>query len=397
MSGEEIRCIRSLGAGGMASGSERDIAAMAASAPDAVVIEDLQGRIVAFNAPAERLFGFSTEEAIGQAGTALLWKEANGRPDGSDRSNRQVVFSRKDGSQFVGDVSLGAVDTNEEAFIIAAIRDVSAQTTLINRLKEENQAQGVSVAFAAHELRTPLNAMVGFAQLLCEGDIEFGTAQYSEALGYVLSCGSHLLGLVNDILDLQRLGTGAIVYRPVMVGDVGQVIGEAVAMLGPVAHAKDIDVQVAVEPAANPAVIDPARLKQVVCNYLSNALKFTEGGGRVSIRLRTEGPQFLRLEVEDNGSGIKAQDIGKVFQSFPHVPPASARRRSTGAGLGLILMKQLVEAQGGSVGVHSRPGKGSTFFATFVNHRSLAYRSLASLADNESAGGRNEADGPAAW
>ncbi|HXI56166.1 MAG TPA: PAS domain-containing sensor histidine kinase [Polyangia bacterium] len=392
--GEEICCVGSLDAGGMAGACGFDVAAMAAAAPDAVVVEDPQGRVVGFNERAERLFGFSKEEAIGRHSTSLLWKEARGRPD---ESNRQVAFSRKDGSHFVGDVSVGTVETNEGLLVIAAIRDISAQTTLINRLKEENQAQGVSVAFAAHELRTPLNAMVGFAQLLCEGDIEYGTPQYNEALGYVLSSGSHLLGLVNDILDLHRLGTGAIVCRPVVVDDIGQVIGQAVAMLGPVADAKGIDVQVVVDPAANSGVIDPARLKQVVCNYLSNALKFTDRGGRVSIRLRAEGPQFLRLEVEDHGSGIRAQDLGRVFQASPHANVPAGRRRSTGAGLGLILMKQLVEAQGGSVGVHSRPGKGSTFFATFVNHRPLASRSLTSVVDNESAGGHNDVDGAAAW
>jgi signal transduction histidine kinase len=104
----------------------------------------------------------------------------------------------------------------------------------------------------------------------------------------------------------------------------------------------------------------------------------------------------LRLEVEDNGSGIKTQDVGKVFHEFPHVKVPAGRRRSAGAGLGLILMKQLVEAQGGAVGVHSRPGKGSTFFATFVNHRPSAplVRPRAGVADNQPAGGHNEVDGP---
>jgi signal transduction histidine kinase len=315
-------------------------------------------------------------------------------PPGGGGSSSERTCRRKDGSQFIGDVRARRAILKNGAHLVAAVRDISGQKAVEAELKEDSRVKGASVAYAAHELRTPLNAIVGFGQLLADGDVEYGSAQHREILGYVLSCGWHLLGLVNDILDLARIESGRIVYRPEPIADVTRLVGSVVTMLAPVARAKAIDVRVDVHPSAAQAVIDPARLKQVVCNYLSNALKFTGRGGKVCIRLRAEGAQFLRLEVEDNGSGLRPQDAAKVFDEFSRLDSPNGRRRA-GTGLGLSLMKRLVEGQGGTVGVRTLPDRGCAFFATFVNHQSAGAPSPSSRSSTAASGedGDDDEDG----
>ncbi|HEY2900418.1 MAG TPA: PAS domain-containing sensor histidine kinase [Polyangia bacterium] len=351
----------------MTIGGDHEGFGFAEWSPDAVIVEDVDGCVVAFNTLAEQLFGYAADEVIGRRSADILFLPGD---DGGAPAGERIC-RRKDGSHFVGDLRARRVVLQNGAHLIAAVRDLSRQKAVEAQLKEDSRIKSASVAYAAHELRTPLNAIVGFGQLLADGDVEYGSAQHREILGYVLSCGWHLLGLVNDILDLSRMESGRIVYRPEPVADVTRLIGTVVTMLAPVARAKAIDVRVDVHPSAARAVIDPARLKQVVCNYLSNALKFTGRGGKVCIRMRAEGAQYLRLEVEDNGSGLRPQDAATVFDESSRLDSPSGRRRA-GAGLGLSLMKRLVEGQGGTVGVRSLPDQGSAFFATFVNHQAPA-------------------------
>jgi signal transduction histidine kinase len=127
---------------------------------------------------------------------------------------------------------------------------------------------------------------------------------------------------------------------------------------------KQIQVELQIDPSLTKVILDPSKLKQVLYNYLSNAIKFTPEKGRVRVRVLPEGDLHFRLEVEDNGIGIKPEDIPRLFVEFQQLD-ASAAKKYPGTGLGLALTKRLVEAQGGSVGVRSRPGEGSVFFAVF--------------------------------
>src|SRR5206468_8863711 len=125
---------------------------------------------------------------------------------------------------------------------------------------------------------------------------------------------------------------------------------------------KRIRVSTEIDPSVGSAVIDPAKLKQVLYNYLSNALKFTPDEGSVKIRVAPEGEAFFRFEVEDTGIGIKTEDLGRLFVEFQQLDSSTAKKYQ-GTGLGLALTKRVVEAQGGHVGVRSTPGKGSIFYA----------------------------------
>jgi signal transduction histidine kinase/CheY-like chemotaxis protein/HAMP domain-containing protein len=217
------------------------------------------------------------------------------------------------------------------------------------------------LANMSHELRTPLNAILGFTQLLHEGDVGSLTDEQREFLGNVLTSGRHLLRLINDVLDLAKVESGKLDFRPEPI-DLPQVIGEVNAILRTTAADKNVRVEMAVDRAIGPVALDPARLKQVLYNYLSNALKFTPSGGLVTVRAAPEGADFFRLEVHDTGSGIQPDDLPRLFVEFQQLD-TGATKKHAGTGLGLALTKRIVEAQGGSVGVRSTPGKGSVFHA----------------------------------
>ncbi len=192
-----------------------------------------------------------------------------------------------------------------------------------------------------------------------DGKVGAVSPQQKEYLGDILSSGKHLLGLINDVLDLAKIESGKMEFYPEPVR-IEKLLEEVSDILRPIAASKRIELQVEIETGIGQVITDPAKLKQVLYNYLSNALKFTPDGGRVSLRAKLEGSDALRVEVEDNGIGIRREDISKLFVEFQQLDSSMAKR-SQSTGLGLALCKRMVEAQGGSVGVQSTPGKGSTF------------------------------------
>jgi signal transduction histidine kinase len=170
-----------------------------------------------------------------------------------------------------------------------------------------------------------------------------------------------LLHLINDVLDLAKVESGKMTFRPEIV-DLEQSIRETVQMLALMAGQKQITIRPEVDPQGRYAYLDGARFKQVLFNYLSNALKFTPPKGSINVRILAEAERFFRLEVEDTGIGIAKADQQHLFQEF-HQLDAGVAKQFQGAGLGLVLTKRIVEAQGGRVGVESELGVGSTFFA----------------------------------
>jgi CheY-like chemotaxis protein len=142
----------------------------------------------------------------------------------------------------------------------------------------------------------------------------------------------------------------------------GRLVAEVRDILRSIAAGKRLRVDAEIDPALGPVVVDPGKLKQILYNYLSNAVKFTPEGGRISVRARPEGPEGFRLEVEDTGIGIKPEDLKRLFVEFQQLD-ATAAKKYAGTGLGLALSRRLVEAQGGAVGARSTPGQGSVFHA----------------------------------
>jgi signal transduction histidine kinase len=184
---------------------------------------------------------------------------------------------------------------------------------------------------------------------------------HKEYLGDILRSSHHLLRLIDDVLDIARLASGTMEFRAEPM-DAERVVSEVRDNLRGLAASKRIRVETELDTAVAEVVLDPSKVKQVLDNYLSNALKFTPEEGRVTIRVNYETSDHLRIEVEDTGIGIRSEDTERLFVEFQQLHTRMGANHP-GAGLGLALTKRIVEAQGGHVGVRSELGKGSTFWA----------------------------------
>ncbi len=249
--------------------------------------------------------------------------------------------------------------------LVSKLEELKAHSDQIEaenaRMQEANRLKSEFLANMSHELRTPLNAIIGFAELLHDGAVSPDMPEYQEFLGDILASGKHLLQLINDVLDLSKVEAGKLDFYPERA-DVQRIVHEVVAILRTTAAERHIRVDVEIDPALGEVTVDTSRLKQVLYNYVSNALKFTGEGGTVVIRAAAEGAGAYRIAVDDSGIGIAPENLGRLFSEFTQLDGGAGKTRG-GTGLGLALTKRLVEAQGGSVGVESIPGVGSTFYA----------------------------------
>lgn len=238
-----------------------------------------------------------------------------------------------------------------------------ASAALEERAKELARASAYKTQFLtgmSHELRTPLNAIIGFSEIMYDQSVPLDAETTHEYLGDILTSGRHLLQLINDVLDLAKVEAGKLEFHPEPL-ELEKVVSEVLAVLKTTAAKQQVDVSIDIDPQVGSLVLDASRLKQVLYNYLSNALKFTPPRGKVTVRARREGTDRVRIEVEDSGVGIAADDIARLFGDFQQT--SEGARKSDSSGLGLALTKRIVEAQGGTVSVRSVLGKGSTFNA----------------------------------
>ena len=214
------------------------------------------------------------------------------------------------------------------------------------------------VGHVAHEFRTPLSSILGFAALLAD-DGELTPEQRREFVGVIHRSASHLLHVVNDILNLTKVedGTLEVTLAPV---EVGQVAAAVVQSLRPMAAARDIVLELG-DTRAPAALADAGRLRQVLLNLMDNAIKYSGGGRTVEVCV-LPGPAEVTVEVRDEGPGIAEGEQELIFHEFSRIHHPGAR--VAGAGLGLALAKELTEAMGGRIGVRSRVGVGSTFWVT---------------------------------
>ena len=234
------------------------------------------------------------------------------------------------------------------ARMLGVVSDITAQRQAedarlrAQRLEAENRqvlkASRLKSQFLAnmsHELRTPLNAIIGFAALLQAGAVPAASPKHRDFLGHIATSGHHLLQLINDVLDLAKVESGKFDFTPEPV-DLPQMVGEALAVLSTAVQRKRLAVEVVIAPELTGLVLDPARVKQVLYNYLSNAIKFTPERGRITVQPLPDGAAHFRVEVEDNGIGIAAADLPQLFTEFQQLD-AGYGKQHAGTGLGLAL------------------------------------------------------------
>jgi PAS domain S-box-containing protein len=358
--------------------SEEKFRHLLESAPDAMVIVDADGEVVLVNAQTERMFGYGREELLGKKVDILVphrfrgdhvrhrtryTSEPRTRPMGADL---ELFGLHKNGTEFPIEISLSPIKSEEGLLVASAIRDVTPRKQIERELREQqrrveeaNRLKSEFLANMSHELRTPLNGIIGFAELMHDGKVGPVAADHREFLGDILTSARHLLQLINDVLDLAKVESGKMEFRPERVV-MAAVIAEVRDILRTLAAQKRITVTSAIDPDVAEVVLDASKLKQVLYNYVSNALKFTPDGGQVTIRVVPEGVDAFRIEVEDTGIGIRPEDLDKLFVEFQQLD-ASVAKRHQGTGLGLALTRRIVEAQGGQVAVRSTPEKGTVF------------------------------------
>ncbi|MBV8828453.1 MAG: GAF domain-containing sensor histidine kinase [Acidobacteriaceae bacterium] len=221
------------------------------------------------------------------------------------------------------------------------------------------------LANMSHELRTPLNGIIGFSELLSDGKAGELTPRQGRFVGNILISSRHLLSLINDLLDLAKIEAGKLEFKP-EVASAHRLVREVVDSLQSLADAKQIHI-LSEAVGDDDLYTDPARFKQVIYNYVSNAIKFTPEGGSVTVRVLPDSDEWVRVEVSDTGIGISEQNIGRLFQDFEQLDTGPSKKYA-GTGLGLALVRKLAEQQGGRVEVESAIGKGSRFSAVLPRH-----------------------------
>lgn len=412
--------------------SEHELRGILDNIQDAIYRTDKDGYIIYASAAVEALLGYKADELIGTK-LANLYFDESGRNqflqemqnNNDSITNYEAQLRRKDGSMvwvstnahYYRDDATGAVlgiegisrnvtaaklnekalevsrehleelveqrtselsdaigkleiENNERRRIEMALVDATRRAELANKAKTE------FLANMSHELRTPLNSIIGFAELLMlESEDVIGSEQ-REKLQYILDSGWHLLSLINDILDLSRIEAGKSIYEPAEVS-AAELLDRTLAMFREKADKGGLRIISHIDDGADHIFADERKLKQILFNLVSNAIKFTEAGGQISIHVqhvdlaefeqhcRTTAvdpciTDFTRISVSDTGIGISQKGLAQLFQPFQQLD-AAITRRYEGSGLGLHLCKQLVELHAGCIWAESEVGVGTTF------------------------------------
>jgi PAS domain S-box-containing protein len=357
-----------------AAAATRRLTALVESTDDAVITKNLDSIITSWNPAAERMFGYTEAEAVGQSIRMLIPPDRQSEEDvvlakiraGEKVDHYETLRQRKDGS--IVSISLTVSPIRDAAGVVVGAskiaRDVTERTRLAlenARLYEEahdaNRMKDDFLAVLSHELRTPLNAIVGYARLLRGGILSGDKA--ARGLETLERNATWLTQIVEDVLDVSRIVSGKI-RLDVQPVELPLIVDNSVATIQPAADAKGVRVQTTIDPRVGPVSGDPDRLQQVVWNLVANAVKFTPREGRVQVRLARVN-SHVEIVVSDTGDGIRPDFLPFVFERFRQ-GDAGTTRKTGGLGLGLAIVRHIVELHGGTVHAASAGvGHGATF------------------------------------
>lgn len=339
-------------------------------------------QLVLANRHFEQIYGWGPGELLGQS-SALLWADA-ADDDTLDKQSRQAPIGhqpvspvelerparRKDGSSFTARIRARAIDpARPDEGTIWIVEDVTERRQFeiaLARARDDaeaaSRAKSAFLANTSHELRTPLNGMIGLARLA--QDDQIGPQRRRDYLDQIAQSAQSLAAIISDILDLSKIESGKLQVETTHF-DLGAELHALQRNYTTLAAAHGLELRVALAPEVSGVVSgDPLRVRQIVSNFLANAVKFTANGyvGLTARRLHGERADVVRIEVRDTGPGLDAATSARLFKPFTQADQSTTRRFG-GTGLGLSICHELATLMGGSVGVNSFPGDGSTFWA----------------------------------
>jgi PAS domain S-box-containing protein len=357
----------------------------------AIFMLDSDGRVASWNAGAQRILGYSADEIVGESLSQFYSREEleRGKPrvelevaKAEGRLEQEGWRVRKDGSTFWANVVVTAVrdDTGKLLGFAKVTRDLTERNRVEAELirakvvaEKASEAKSQFLANMSHELRTPLNSLLILARLLADnvgGNLNSNEVQFAQT---IYASGMDLLSLINDLLDLAKIESGALTTVNVAPGRLDELREDLERSFRQVAQGKGLQFSISLDPALPPVVsTDMGRLKQVLKNLLANAFKFTKQGGvSLAIAPAQSGwtPGHGRLDaarsviafsVADTGIGIPADKQRSIFEAFQQADGTTSRQYG-GTGLGLSISRELTRLLGGEIRLSSDPGKGSTF------------------------------------
>jgi PAS domain S-box-containing protein len=363
------------------------LAAIVESSDDGIISTTLDGTIVSWNPGAERIYGYSAQDVIGQPVQQLLPPDRKNEEIqiieqlkyGRSVEHYETVRLHKSGKPI--NVSLTVSPIKNAVGEVIGISKIARDTTTRMQAEEQLRVSNERISLAnaelaraarlkdeflagmSHELRTPLNAILGLSEALLEEIFGELTEEQREHLTTIEQSGRHLLELINDILDLSKVESGKMELDIKSVS-VRELCESSLSFVKQQAHHKRIKLDCHIDSGLIDVEVDERRLRQVLVNLLSNAVKFTPDGGCVQLQARADSfHETVELSVTDSGIGIAPENIGKLFQPFVQLD-SSLSRRYAGTGLGLALVRRIAELHGGSVRLESQEGKGSRFTVT---------------------------------
>jgi PAS domain S-box-containing protein len=362
--------------------SEARMMAIFDNAPDAFIQLDEDGLITNWNDNATHIFGYKKNEVIGKPfnmatpdrainlniGYRTFHDHADDYKFGG--LSREVIGRRKNGSQFPLEIRAGEVEFEGVTNFIVSARDITRRKeseaellAAISAAEAANAAKSAFLSNMSHEIRTPMNSIIGMTSLALKSQQDPRQRDYLVKVEY---SASHLLSLINDILDFSKIELNKLELEKANFR-LASVFENILAQLADKAHEKGLRLLVDVDRSLYTHLQgDILRITQILLNFTSNAIKFT-AQGEIKVRASKlesyDDGYLIRFEVQDTGIGISESEISKLFQVF-HQADTSTTRKFGGSGLGLAISKQLVELMGGTVGVASQPGQGSTFWFT---------------------------------
>jgi PAS domain S-box-containing protein len=343
--------------------------ALLGSLGEGIVVTDKNGDVEMINKQAGEMIGWSLSEVVGKKWyeVAPLQNEKGEVIPPEKRATQTVLskgkpvyssvnyYVRRDGSRFcVGTTAAPVVVDGKTVGVIAVFRDIT-------REREIDRAKTEFVSLASHQLRTPLSAIKWYAEMLLNGDAGQLMAEQLEFVKFISQSNERMIELVNSLLNISRIELGRIRVEPVLT-DLGELVSQVLKDLEVKIMAKKLMPVVSVNPQIGKILIDPKLIRQVYLNLLSNAIKYTPEGGMVSVIISAKDDEIVS-QVTDSGYGIPKKDQVKIFERFFRASNA-LKVEADGTGLGLYLVKAIVESSSGKVWFESEENKGTTFWFT---------------------------------